>query len=257
MARVVDLNCDLGESFGVWRLGADEEVMEVITSANVACGMHAGDPLVMTRTVRLCRTHGVAIGAHPSYPDLVGFGRRPIPMSPEEVAAYCLYQIGSLEAIARAEGVALQHIKPHGALYNVAAQDDRIAGAIADLVRRAYPDRILVVLAGSALERAAREAGLRVAREAFCDRAYRRDGTLLPRSEPGAVLTEPFEVASRAVRIVYGEPIETADGGEITVEADTLCIHGDTPDAATLARAVRAALEEAHVQVLPMGVWLR
>jgi len=256
MAGTIDLNCDLGESFGVWRLGEDEEMMSVISSASVACGMHAGDPLVMTRTVRLCRAHGVAVGAHPSYPDLVGFGRRRIPMRPEEITAYGLYQIGALEAIARAEGLDLQHVKPHGALYNVASVEEDVAAAIVDLMRRAYPDKILVVLAGSVLERIAREAGLRVAREAFCDRAYRRDGTLLPRSEPGAVLTEPFEVASRAVRIVYGEPIETADGGQITVEADTLCIHGDTPGAAALARAVRAALEEAHVEVLPMGEWL-
>jgi UPF0271 protein len=150
----------------------------------------------------------------------------------------------------------LQHVKPHGALYNAAARDEDLAAAIAESVSRAWPDAILVVPAGSCSERAARAAGLRVAREAFCDRAYRRDGSLVPRSEPGAVLLQPFEVASRAVRIAYREPIETADGGEILIEADTLCIHGDTPGADTLAAAVRAALEEAHVQVRPMGEWL-
>ncbi len=256
MARPIDLNCDLGESFGVWRLGEDETVLPVITSANLACGMHGGDPVEMTRSVRRCREHGVAVGAHPSYPDLVGFGRRRIPMEPEEITAYCLYQIGALEAIARAEGTSLQHIKPHGALYNVAAQDETVARAVVEAVKRAYPDKILVVLAGSVMERVAREAGLRVAREAFCDRGYRRDGTLVPRGEKGALLVEPFEVASRAVRIAYGEPIETVDGGQLVVEADTLCIHGDTPGASALAWAVRAALEEAHIEVLPMGEWL-
>jgi len=256
MGRTMDLNCDLGESLGVWRLGEDEDVLPVITSANLACGMHAGDPMEMTRAVRRCRAHGVAVGAHPGYPDLLGFGRRRIPMRPEEVTAYCLYQIGALEAIARAEGVVIQHIKPHGALYNVAAQDEAVARAVVEAVQQAYPDRILVALSGSILEHVARAAGLRVAREAFCDRAYRRDGTLVPREDPGALLLEPFEVASRAVRIAYGEPIETVDGGQLVVEADTLCIHGDTPGAGQRARAVRAALEEAHIAVLPMGEWL-
>ncbi len=256
MGRPMDLNCDLGESFGVWRLGEDAAVLRVITAARLACGMHAGDPVEMTRTVRRCRAHAVAVGAHPGYPDLVGFGRRRIPMRPEELTAYCLYQIGALEAIARAEGASLQHIKPHGALYHVAAQDEATARAIVEAVQRAYPDKILVAPSGSVLERVAREAGLRVAREAFCDRAYRRDGTLVPREEPGALLLEPFEAASRAVRIAYGEPIETVDAGQVVVEADTLCIHGDTPGAGQLARAVRAALEEAHVEVLPMGEWL-
>ncbi|MDR5682699.1 MAG: 5-oxoprolinase subunit PxpA [Armatimonadota bacterium] len=256
MDRHLDINCDVGESFGVYRLGADEAVMPYVTSANVACGMHAGDPVVMRRTVRLARAHGVAVGAHPGYPDLAGFGRRPLPMTPDEVAAFLLAQIGALEAIARAEGVRLQHIKPHGALYNAAARDEELAAAIAESVLGASPDTILVVLAGSAAERAARAAGLRVAREAFCDRAYRSDGSLVPRSEPGAVLLQPFEVASRAVRIAYREPIQTLDGGEIVVEADTVCIHGDTPGAETLAAAVRAALEEAHVHIRPMGEWL-
>lgn len=254
--RYLDLNCDLGESFGPYRMGDDEAVLAYVTSANVACGMHAGDPVVMRRTVQLCRSRGVAVGAHPGYPDLWGFGRRPLPLTPEEVYAFLLAQVGALEAVARAEGVTLQHVKPHGALYNQAARDEALAAAIADAVRRAWPDAILVVLSGSASERAARAAGLRVAREAFCDRGYRSDGTLLPRDQPGAVLTEPFEVASRAVRIAYGEPIDAADGGQVVVEADTLCIHGDTPGAAELAAAVRAALEEAHVRVQPMGAWL-
>lgn len=256
MGRHLDINCDIGESFGVYRLGDDEAVMPYITSANVACGMHAGDPVIMRRTVRLARSHGVAVGAHPGYPDLAGFGRRVLPMSTDEIAASLLAQLGALEGVARAEGVALQHIKPHGALYNAAARDEDLAATVAETVLRGWPDAIMVVLAGSASERAARAAGLRVAREAFCDRAYRRDGSLVPRSEPGAVLEQPFEVASRAVRIAYREPIETADGAEIVIEADTVCIHGDTPGADTLAAAVRAALEEAHVHVSPMGEWL-
>ncbi|MDR7568513.1 MAG: 5-oxoprolinase subunit PxpA, partial [Armatimonadota bacterium] len=164
MGRPMDLNCDLGESFGVWRLGEEETVLPVITSASLACGMHAGDPVEMTRVVRRCQAYGVAVGAHPGYPDLVGFGRRRIPMRPEELTAYCLYQIGALEAIARAEGASLQHIKPHGALYNAAAQEETVARAVVEAVQRAYADRILVAPAGSVLERVAREAGLRVAR---------------------------------------------------------------------------------------------
>jgi UPF0271 protein len=254
--RYLDLNCDLGESFGPYRLGEDEAVLGYVTSANVACGMHAGDPLVMRRTVQLCLERGVAVGAHPGYPDLWGFGRRPLPLTPEEVYAFVVAQVGALEAVARAEGARLQHVKPHGALYNVAARDEAVAAAVAEAVRRAWPDALLVVLSGSVSERVARAAGLRVAREAFCDRGYRTDGSLVPRDQPGAVLTEPFEVASRAVRIAHGEPIETVDGGQVVVEADTLCIHGDTPGAAALAAAVRAALEEAHVRVQPMGTWL-
>ncbi|GBD28687.1 hypothetical protein HRbin31_00708 [bacterium HR31] len=254
--RYVDLNCDLGESFGPYRLGNDEAVLAYVTSANVACGMHAGDPMVMRKTVQLCRERGVAVGAHPGYPDLWGFGRRALPMTPDEVYAFLLAQVGALEAVARAEGVRLQHVKPHGALYNVAARDEATAAAVAEAVRRAWPEAILVVLSGSTSERVARGLGVRVAREAFCDRGYRRDGSLVPRDQPGAVLVEPFEVASRAVRIAHGEPIETVDGGEVVVEAETLCIHGDTPGAAELAAAVRAALEEAHVRVRPMGSWL-
>lgn len=256
MGRHLDINCDMGESFGAYRLGDDEAVMPYITSANIACGMHAGDPVVMRRTVRLARSYGVAVGAHPGYPELAGFGRRVLPMALDEVSAFLLAQVGALDGVARAEGVGLQHVKPHGALYNAAARDEDLAAAIAESVLRGWPEAILVVLAGSASERAARAAGLRVAREAFCDRAYRRDGSLVPRSEPDAVLLQPFEVASRAVRIAYREPIETADGGEIIIEADTVCIHGDTPGAETLAAAVRAALEEAHIHVRPMGEWL-
>ncbi len=254
--RFLDLNCDLGESYGAFRMGEDERVMEFVTSANVACGMHAGDPVVMRQTVRLCKEKGVAVGAHPGYPDLWGFGRRPLPLTPDEVAAFLIAQVGALEAVARSEGVTLQHVKPHGALYNVAARDRAMAEAVAGAVRSVWPEAILVVLSGSESERAARAAGLRVAREAFCDRGYRKDGSLVPRDQPGALLTDIHEVASRAVRLAYGEPIPTVDGGETVVYADTLCIHGDTPGAAELAAAVRAALEEAHVRVRPMGMWL-
>jgi 5-oxoprolinase (ATP-hydrolysing) subunit A len=240
----VDLNCDLGES-----VGADEKVMPHITSANVACGFHGGDPGVMRRTVRLAREHGVSVGAHPGFQDLAGFGRREMRLSPQEVEDLVLYQIGALEGIARAEGVRLSHVKPHGALYNMAARDRGMADAIARAVRAFDPSLVLFVLPGSEMQKAGEAAGLAVAPEGFADRTYEPDGSLTPRSRPGSVIHEVAEVARRAVRMVAEGVVTATDGRDIPMRIATLCVHGDTPGAGDLARALGAALVGAGVQL--------
>ena len=243
MAFQVDLNCDLGESFGRYSLGEDAAVMESITSANVACGLHAGDPLVIDRTVRLAGQHGVNVGAHPGYPDLQGFGRRVMDLTAEEAEAFTLYQVSALAGIARANGVALVHVKPHGALYNQAAKDPGLAEAIARGVRRYSRDLVLVGLAGSALLAAGKAAGLRTASEGFPDRAYNPDGSLRSRRLAGAVLESVEEICAQAVRLAT-EGVSIREGeNRQAVRVDTLCIHGDHPGAAQHAARVRAALE--------------
>lgn len=256
MGRAVDINCDLGESFGAYTIGDDSAMMPVITSANIACGFHGGDPLVMERTVRLAREHGVEIGAHPGFPDLWGFGRREMRLSADELRAVLTYQIGALWAFARAQGTRLQHVKPHGALYNMAANDAGWSRAIAGAIASIDPGLILVALHGSVMERSGREAGLRVGREAFGDRAYNANGTLVPRAHPDALITEPAAVARRVVQMVTEGTVETVDGGEIRLAPDTLCFHGDTPGAPRLAHAARDALERVGVEIAPMGRWL-
>ena len=245
----VDLNCDMGESFGAWTMGDDQAMMRAITSANVACGAHAGDPEVMRRTVRLAREHGVSVGAHPSLPDLAGFGRREMAVSPEEVEGLVLYQIGALAAIARAEGTSLRHVKPHGALYNMAARDGTVADAIARGVRAFDPSLVLFGLAGSLMLGAGEVAGLRVASEVFADRAYERDGSLASRLKPGSVIHDPEQVSARALQMVRDGHIVTLSGESIAVKADTICVHGDTPGAPDLARRIRSALEGAGIDV--------
>lgn len=247
--RAIDLNCDCGESFGPWTLGDDEGILRHVTSANIACGGHAGDPLVMRRTVVICRELGVAVGAHPGYPDLQGFGRRALPLSPPEVEATVLAQLGALYAIARAEGVALRHVKPHGALYNVAAVTPAVAEAIARAVAGFDRGLILVGLAGSQLVAAGEAAGLRVAREAFADRGYSADGTLLPRGTPGALIHEPADNLAQALGIIVDGQVSAPDGAAVPVAADTICLHGDTPGAAARAAQLRAGLEAAGVLV--------
>jgi UPF0271 protein len=244
----------MGESFGAYSLGSDAEVMSTITSANIACGYHAGDPAVMRATVRLARSHGVAVGAHPGLPDLVGFGRREMQVSPDEVEGMVLYQLGALQAVARAEGVRLQHVKPHGALYNMAARDVSLADAIARAVRAFDPSLILFGLAGSPMLAAGEAAGLRVASEVFADRAYQRDGSLASRRIAGSVIHDADAVAARAVQMVRDGTAVTTSGEVISLRADTICIHGDTPGAAALARTIRHALEEAGVTVASLSV---
>ena len=249
---LVDLNCDLGESFGRYGLGEDEAMLRVVTSANIACGLHAGDPSVMARTVALAKQNRVAVGAHPGYPDLQGFGRREMQLSPDELEAFILYQIGALAGFCRAAGVPLVHVKPHGALYNTVAREADLAAAVARAISAFDPNLIVVTLPGSALGQAAQALGLRVACEGFADRAYRADGTLAPRSEPGAVIHDPAQAAERAVRMVTRGEVETTDGRVISLHVDTLCIHGDTSGAVRIAAQLRAALEAAGIQVAPL-----
>jgi len=248
----IDLNCDLGESFGAYTLGNDATLMPLITSANIACGFHAGDPQVMARTVRLAVQHGVAIGAHPGFADLVGFGRRALDATPDEIENDVLYQIGALAAFARAEGVSLAHVKPHGALYNLAATRPPIANAIARAVARFDSTLILVGQPNSALERAAREYRLRFAREGFADRAYNRDGTLRSRREPGALIDDPQRAAEQALQMVRAQTVTTPEGETIAMPVDTLCVHGDSPHAVEILRAVRAALQQNGVKVMAL-----
>jgi UPF0271 protein len=254
VGRSIDLNADLGEGFGAWTMGDDAGVLRHVTSANVACGFHAGDPGVIDRTIALAARVGVAVGAHPSHHDLRGFGRRPIAADPAEVEADVVYQVGAVLAFARSHGVRLVHVKPHGALYNQAAVDELLARAIARGVARVSPDLVLVGAASSpAMRRAAEASGLRFAAEAFADRAYERDGTLVPRGRPGAVLSDTAEVAARAVGIARDRRVAAVDGTVIALEADTICLHGDTPGAVEHARAVRAALEAAGIAVRPLA----
>jgi UPF0271 protein len=250
MGARIDLNADLGESFGAYRMGADAEVLAFVTSANVACGFHAGDPTVIDRTVEGAVRAGVAVGAHPGHWDLRGFGRRIIAVDPEEVVADIVYQVGALAGFAVSHGTRLTHVKPHGALYNQAVGDERLAAAVARGVARVGRDLILVGLASSGIMRRAAEAeGLRFAAEAFADRVYEKDGTLRSRGVTGAVMTDPQTVAAQAVRIARDGVVTAADGTEVRVQADTLCLHGDTPNAVALARAVRGALQAAGVAV--------
>ena len=248
----IDLNADVGESLGAWSLGEDEALIPLVSSVNVAAGFHAGDPVVIERTVALAVRSGVAVGAHPGYPDLAGFGRRAMALSPAEIEAAVLYQVGAVAAFARAAGTDLRHVKAHGALYNRAARDAAAAAAIARAVRRFSPSLVLVGLAGSALIDAGRDLGLAVAEEAFADRAYEPDGSLRSRDLPGAVLDDPAAAASQAVGIVRGS-VPLAGGGSLAVRADTLCIHGDLPGAAARALAVRAALFDAGVEIRAPG----
>lgn len=252
---VIDVNVDAGESFGAYVIGADDRVIPLATSVNIACGLHGGDPAVMRKTVRLAARHNAAVGAHPGYPDLQGFGRRRIPMAPDELRPLLLYQIGALRSIAAAEGVSLQHLKAHGALYNVAVQDPAVAGAITDAAR--VERLILLVLAGSAWAEAARKAGVLVAEEAFVDRGYQDDGTLVPRSDSRALVTDPQAAAHRAVRLVTEGRLETVSGREIRLRSDTLCMHSDTPGADRIAQAVNSGLREAGIRLEPLGSWLR
>lgn len=249
MTATVDLNCDCGESFGAWQMGDDAALLPHVTSANIACGGHAGDPGVMRRTIRLARQHGVAVGAHPGYPDLQGFGRRSLPLSPAEVADSVLAQIGALHALTRAEGVPLVHVKPHGALYNDAAVTPALAEAIAAAVAAFDRGLILVGLAGSALIAAGEAAGLRVAREAFADRRYEADGTLRRRGLPGALIEDDQQALTQAIAIVAEGRALTLDGAAVPIAADTICLHGDTPGAAARAALLRRGLAAAGIAV--------
>lgn len=245
----IDLNSDLGESFGPWLMGQDEALMDSISSANVACGFHAGDPGVMRQTIAMARVKGVAIGAHPGFPDLVGFGRREMKATPAEVEDFVLYQVSALAGMSAVQGVKLQHVKAHGALYNMACKDRALADAIARAVAALDRSLILFGLPNSELLRAGEHAGLRVAAEVFADRAYDPDGSLTSRAKPGSVIHDTQQVVERAIRMVRDKQVIATDGSTIALQADTICLHGDTPGAADHARAVRRGLEAAGISV--------
>ncbi len=249
----VDLNCDMGESFGAWSLGADEAVLPWVTSANVACGFHGGDPAVMRRTVRSALARGVAVGAHPGLQDLAGFGRRAMGISPDETYELVLYQVGALAGFAHAAGVRLSHVKPHGALYNMAARNASLADAIATAVRDFDPGLTLFGLAGSELVAAGERAGLLTAAEVFADRNYEADGSLVPRNRPDALLADAGAVVPRVVRMVREGRVASVSGADLAVRADTVCVHGDGPRVAEIARALRTGLEAEGITVAAPG----
>jgi UPF0271 protein len=251
---LIDLNADVGESAGAGTHDVDSVLVTLVTSVNVACGVHAGNPSVLRRTLRLAAAAGTAVGAHPGFADREGFGRRDLRLAPADVEDQVLYQVAALTGVARAEGVRVTHVKPHGALYNMAARDERLALAVVRAVRAIDPRLRIVGLAGSALLSVARGEAVVALAEAFADRAYAPDGSLVPRGSAGAILEDPAAAAAQAVRIAVDNRVRAIDGTLVEVHADTLCIHGDTPGAPDVARAVRAALERAGVEVKPLTI---
>lgn len=245
----IDLNSDLGESYGPYVIGNDDEVLKHVTSVNIACGFHAGDPQVMERTVLKALENNVAIGAHPGFPDLRGFGRRPMIISPEETKAYVIYQIGALNAFVKAQGGKMQHVKPHGAMYNMAAEDYALARAIAEAVYGVDRDLILMGLAGSQLIKAGKDVGLRTANEVFADRRYTSEGTLVSRTEANAVIIDKEEAASQIIDIVQNGKIKSVDGTEIDLLADSICVHGDNQEAVQLVKYLRETLSKSNISI--------
>ncbi len=248
----VDLNSDLGESFGAYTIGLDNEVIAHVSSVNVACGYHAGDPLVMEKTVAAAKAAGVAVGAHPGFPDLMGFGRRNMVVSPKEVKAYVKYQLGALMAFAAAEGIRLQHCKPHGALYNMAGKDMDLALAIAEAIAEVDKNIILLGLANSKMIDAGKQLGLRVANEVFADRAYQADGSLVPRKLPGAVIHDKDEAIARTVRMVTEGKVTAITGEEVEIAAHSICVHGDNPSAVEFVKNIRTQLIARGVEIAPI-----
>ncbi|MCM2989993.1 LamB/YcsF family protein [Bacillus safensis] len=245
----VDINCDLGESFGQYTIGADEQILEYVTSANIACGFHAGDPTVMRKTVRMALDKGVKIGAHPGLQDLAGFGRRPMAISAEEAYDLVIYQIGALSAFLKAEGGMMQHVKPHGALYNMAAKNTELSESIAKAVYDVDPNLVLFGLSGSELALAGERIGLQVAHEVFSDRTYQTDGTLTSRHEPHALIEEDERAVQQVVRMVREGKVHTVQGEDIELKADTVCIHGDGSHALQFAKTITAKLKEAGIHL--------
>lgn len=249
----VDLNCDLGESFGAYRIGRDEEIIPYITSANVGCGFHAGDPCVMEATVKLCKEYHVAVGAHPGFPDLMGFGRRQIKVKPSEAKAYVKYQIGALKAFCDSNGVPLQHVKPHGALYNMAGKDYNLARAIAEAVYEVDHSLILLALSGSQMIQAAKDVGLRAASEVFADRAYNADGSLVARGQEGAVIHDVDLCVNRIIRMVKEHKVTAITGEEVTLSPQSICVHGDTPEAVEFVKHIRSCLQKEGITLAKMS----
>jgi UPF0271 protein len=249
----VDLNCDLGESFGVYNLGVDKEILQFVTSANIACGFHAGDPGVMRKTVKLALANHVAIGAHPGLPDLNGFGRRNMDISPQEAYDMVVYQVGALAGFVKAEGATMQHVKPHGALYNMAAKRKNLAQAIAQAVYNVEPNLVLFGLSGSELVKAGEKIGLHTAHEVFADRTYQADGSLTPRKQADALITDQKQAVSQVVRMVKEKTVMSQQGSDITLQADTVCIHGDGAHALVFARKIGEFLKDSGVSVQAVG----
>lgn len=250
---MVDLNCDLGESYGAYKIGMDEEVIPLISSCNVACGFHASDPMVMKKTIELAKQAKIGIGAHPGYPDLMGFGRRNMTVSPAEAQSYITYQLGALYGFVKSAGVTLQHVKPHGAFYNMAGKDYQLALAIATAVKAFDPNLILLGLSGSESIRAAQDIGLPVAREVFADRAYMPDGSLMPRNKEGAVIHDEKEAIRRVIRMVKEHRVTACDGQDIEIIPDSICVHGDNEKALVFVTQIRKALEEEGITVAPLS----
>ena len=245
----VDLNCDLGESFGAYQMGNDEVILPYVSSVNIACGFHAGDPAVMKKTVNLALQHGVAIGAHPGLPDLAGFGRREIAVTPEEVYDMTVYQVGALAGFVKAAGGTLHHVKPHGALYNMAAVNISLAQAIAEAVYHVCPEAFLYGLANSVLVQAGQEIGLQTANEVFADRTYQPNGTLTPRRQPNALITNEQEAIEQVVQMVKARTVRAQDGSTIPIQADTVCIHGDGAHAVAFARQINETLQQENISI--------
>lgn len=253
----VDINCDLGESYGTFRVGKDAEIMPHITSANVACGFHAGDPLTMAHTIALAKKYGVAVGAHPGYPDLMGFGRREMQLSSEEAKSYIIYQVGALLGFVKVYSLSLQHVKPHGAMYNTALKDRELSGAIAEAIAELDKNLIIFAPPKSTMAEVAANAGLRVAYEFFADRAYNSDGSLVSRRKPGAVIEEPEKVVKRAIQAIMEGVVEAFSGEVVELgRVHTICVHGDTPKAVKLVEALRKGLVKAGIEVKPVSQFI-
>lgn len=252
----VDLNSDLGESFGRYTLGSDDQIIPLITSANVACGFHASDPVVMKKTIEMAREAGIHVGAHPGYPDLMGFGRRNMTISPAEAKAYTLYQIGALDAFCKAAGLEMQHVKPHGAFYNMAAKDYKLAHGICEAIAEYNPKLILMALSGSEMIRAAEDCGLRAASEVFADRAYEEDGTLVNRSKEGAMITDEDEAIARVVRMIKEQKVTAITGKDIPLKADSICVHGDGAKALAFVAKIRETLTKEGIEICPLAQML-
>lgn len=245
----LDLNCDMGESFGAWKMGNDEAVLAYVSSANIACGFHGGDPTTMRKTVEAALKHGVALGAHPGFQDLAGFGRRNMQISPQEAYDIVVYQVGALAGVSAAQSAELHHVKAHGALYNMAAKDAKLARAMARAVHDVDSDLVFYGLAGSIMLDEAQDAGLRIASEVFADRGYQPDGSLTPRTQPGAMITDLDKAIEQVLRMVQDNVVIALDGTRVQIEADTLCIHGDQPNALVFAEGITKALKEAGIDV--------
>ncbi len=254
--KKIDLNCDLGESFGAWKMGCDEDVIPLITSANIACGFHAGDPVVMAKTVKLAADARIGLGAHPGFPDLQGFGRRDMKVTPAEAKAYVQYQTGALAAFASEYGLKLQHVKAHGNLYNMAGRDHDLAVAICRAIKAVSPDLIILALAGSEMISAAEEVGIRAASEVFADRAYEENGALVARSKPGSMITDEDEAAARVLRMVQEGKVTAITGKDIPIRADSVCVHGDNPKAVAFVQKLRTMLTEGGCELAPLSAFI-